>query len=664
MLIKAIRIENNVFLEDTQLNFTLTLNQINESKLSKVGYRALDLATAFQNRLLVPHSFVIPDFYIEEFLTSSGIDIQIKKLIKDATQTNKLDNLQKDIRTLFEKASFSQEYENQLKEAYLALNINQTLEAAQDLLSDEEPIVNLIISPTYLQENDLLGLFLNIKGTKSFLNAIKSAVLSLYTVEQIQYRRKKQIKDFNVGIIVQRMIPSESTIRTNSEGTLGSFDISIKAYFGLLDLTKTTETDSFTVNFDSLKISNAKVIRQSYALKPAGDTAMLLKQALGSKGSEQKISDRQVEESARLTKKLKKTLECNFNAIFSSKKANIFLMYLNRKIGNEINDTKEEESISTLAKTDEIYEEHPKEEKSSDVEEVLNFQDDESDSAVRPTETADELINESQYGGLDDEENSVQFTEIDEQQVTVQPADLQSEDVGEQVAVEDSLASVDDVPTMSNELAQQIASEEKSVEETATVHREQEFNEEEVAEKEAEQQVGEQVGEQEIGELPVDNSERSADIGENEADEQVGEQILDSQPADVSSQSADSQYTQVDSQNDDFIVPETNINSDSTLEKNQSIQEFDEETNFYLEMVRELEGELDAKIQSMYRSRYGDEPISIEDAFARLSSDGSVQSLDSVRAFKELRETLESGGEPDLNSFNEITGDVKKFIYD
>ncbi len=313
------------------MSYTLSFNQIYDSDVSKVGFRAVDLAKIYKGKQQTPLSFVVPDLIFEEFLLHNRLSLEIQKIL-GLKDTSSINSAYLEIKSLFRKAAIPDEYIDSLREAYMTLGVESG--DPEDLLKDKSPVVNLIVSPSYdLDAESLEGVFLNIHGFDNFIDAIKSVWLFLYSPSQIELRTKKGIKDFSTGVIVERFIDSESCVEGTSKSFIGNFDITLEAYKGLPDILRESSKDSYTLSKEYLTIEHHESLLQEYKLLKSETSGLVLKRNLGKTGFGNKIEDSLIIETARIIKKMSSLLDNYFRAFFVIRKGEINCFLINRLQG-------------------------------------------------------------------------------------------------------------------------------------------------------------------------------------------------------------------------------------------------------------------------------------------------------------------------------------------
>ncbi len=307
----------------------MTLSNITDYDLPKVGLRAIDIAKANKLKVQTPLCFVVPHLIFEEFLLQNRMIIEINNIIERTTDINEsLQQAYLDIRALFENSVIPEEFKENLMESYEALSTTGT-HNAQAFLESDVPIVNLIVSPSYQQSSERLdGILLNIQGFGNLMNALKSCWLSLYLPEHIKFRKNKGITDFSAGVIIQTFKDPDVTIDASTKSSIGNYEIPMHAYFGLPDITYGLSKDFYSISRETFGLATENIVAQEYFLLKNKKSGTLLKRNLGKRGLAQKIQYKQILEIARMLDRLSNLACIHFRAILLIQGAdnNLFLI--------------------------------------------------------------------------------------------------------------------------------------------------------------------------------------------------------------------------------------------------------------------------------------------------------------------------------------------------
>lgn len=617
------------------MNFTLTLNKINDSDFNKVGYRALDLAKAHQDKVDVPPTFVVPNIFFDVFLSESGLDVKIQGIMRRINPNDEiaLSEAVGKIRGLFKNTKIPKEYEEQLKEAYEALSVSTSFSSAQDFLVEEDIRVNLQISPNYLMEAESMkGIFLNVKGFNDFCDAVKSAWMSLLSSSEIIYRYKNGIKRFNTGIIVEKMTTLPVIGEVYTKGSFADYDFLIKGYRGLIDITKKIAKDEYSVTTESIKINGVVVRRQEYALLPSEKSTIIIKRSLGSKGEGQKLSNVQIEELARLSKKIKSQIQKDLKITYGLHNSGICCVSINRLEKPSVEsepemqqetepENQQEPVLESIENTDEQNTTEVMKDNFEQVEEKPQPPSEEVESEdILETEEESPPISTVDTSTLESKHEQVEESEPEQQHVPTAEA-LVAEPIHDEIEDDDEELQQSQKQTQEPNISEETTTDDLSNQETDSV-----------------QNSDEQSSESEVESVEIyETSEPQTQEAQESQGESMDDFILgDEQPEESSAQTAESQDS--DSQTNEQHPPE-----------------------HYIAIIERHEPNLHDKVYAIYRQKYGDEPLSLEDALARLSENAELVGLEAIQALKTLKDKLLSGEVPHMGNFEEIIREARKF---
>jgi len=638
--------------------YILTLNNITSSDLHKIGYRALDLATVFQARYKTPLSFVVPNVVFDEFMMQTKLGLEVSKILLNISYDNdsSLKLAYQKIKELFSVASIPEEFLEPLKEAYNTLAIKGDSNFAQDLLSEEEPTVSMITSPDYLTgTEDMKGILMNINGFDAFLDGLKSSWLSMYSPEALVSRNRKELKEFNVGVIVQKMIKADYSCEAYSKGPLGDYEITVRAYIGLPDILKQSSKDVFSVSREFLKIESSRKARQEYKVMCSDSPNKLLKRDLGNRGVGQKLSDKEILEVARLTKRMNLTFNFHFKAYYLWKNEKIYFFMINRF--PEQNTNSEVKSIVSEKV-------EPVEKKSVQPEppEPVVYETQESDESV-------ELVEQES-----DSEPKVQTQEprtiIEETQVEAVKEEYEEPDL------------------RTDNINQNDEGSEDSVEEEPEVYEEESVQEAKPSEKE---QTSFEPSEEELNQVPYNQETRDSEdefVVEQSRPSKREEQHLEQMttPDITSDITPDTTPDTTPESAEEFILSETTqeeIKEDVPEEKMQitkdaatasendyqnaeisTSQGTEEDLKYYREIVFEIMENVKKELHNRYVESFGITPQSTKQGIIDLHDKHGLAQKDDLLKLIIIASELNEGRVPDLNTISNIVNSANKFIGD
>ncbi|MFH1589099.1 MAG: PEP/pyruvate-binding domain-containing protein [archaeon] len=381
----------------------LTLNKINKSDSNIVGYRAVDLANLHDKKINIPICFVIKVGLFDDFLENNNLRPEIDKIIRtiDYSKEKSLKSACDEIRELFSKSNFTEEQEIELVESYETLAIDMDhLDIAKLVTAIDKPYLTIIGSQNYVDDSENNEcIFQNVKGKNSLLKHIKECWMSLYSPRALKYRNNKEIlEEEKIAIIVQRMVEAEISAQTYTDEE----EIIVKTFFGFQDYEDEFEKDTALFDKGTLTAKNTKINSQEHQYLRDMKNNNIIKKPLKEKGEKQKLNDKDVEEMARLTKKVEGFLEKPVKIFMNYYKNKIYILLANRVIRVKPEEANEEPiEEDAIIVPEEIAQQSEDLEEESPVQDNFNMEQDltafeemnqENQQEQAPVETINEPI--------------------------------------------------------------------------------------------------------------------------------------------------------------------------------------------------------------------------------------------------------------------------------
>ena len=158
----------------------------------------------------VPNGFAVSAQAYRSFLRAAGLERKIKKELSglDVTDVRALARVGKHIRGLILVAKFSQDIEREIIAAYQTLSKETKTPAAAVAIRSSATAEDLPEASFAGQQET----YLNVKGEKEVLKAVKKCVASLFTNRAISYREANGFSHLHVSlsVTVQLMVRSDS----------------------------------------------------------------------------------------------------------------------------------------------------------------------------------------------------------------------------------------------------------------------------------------------------------------------------------------------------------------------------------------------------------------------------------------------------------------------
>ncbi|RME30692.1 hypothetical protein D6789_04910 [Candidatus Woesearchaeota archaeon] len=285
------------------MRYIRTLAQIHRGEEDLVGQRGRNLALLSQKGFTTPLAFVLTNDAFESFIHQNNLQERIGTiLMEECTGTRRYDQ----IRELILNGEFSKELVREIVEAYESLGDGEDL-----LATNDAAFVSVILSPNHsVPDENKEGIILNVHGLEQLLLAIKECWACLFTPSLQRHRAAAgiSVKHLNVGVLVERKEPGEVTAETWSATSGDKNLLTVKTYYGAIDLHGTIEKDEMRLAREYLKPVYQSVAIQT-ALLTTDEDDRLAKLPLGARGEEQTLNDRDMIELGRLTKKASTILD-------------------------------------------------------------------------------------------------------------------------------------------------------------------------------------------------------------------------------------------------------------------------------------------------------------------------------------------------------------------
>ena len=265
--------------------FILWFNEISMNSLPKVGGKAASLGEMFNIKLPIPNGFCVTADAYSYFLEETNIKNKIAKLLDnlDVEDTSKLEETADKIQELMIKQEVPHKIKNVITESYELMNIDPSLvNTGNSALSyikagRDSPYVAVRSSATAedLPNASFAGqqaTFLNVKGNKNVLEAVKKCWASLFTARAIYYRTKNNFDHMKVYLctIVHKMINGDvsGVMFTANPATNDESEIMIEGSYGVGEAVVSGEVnpDNFIVDKETLEIKSFKIHKKDFML--------------------------------------------------------------------------------------------------------------------------------------------------------------------------------------------------------------------------------------------------------------------------------------------------------------------------------------------------------------------------------------------------------------
>lgn len=298
-------------------------SDITKESIGVAGGKGANLGEMFRLGLPIPDGFVVTAQTYGRYLHERTLNetINQKLLELDVNDTEKLQQVAEEIQELIKSTSIPKEIENLIIDAYELLCAKED-GGANALVEPEDLFVAVRSSATAedLPSASFAGQqasFLNVKGKENVVKAVLDCWASLFTARAIYYRAKQGFDHSKVLIaaVVQRMVNSEKSgiMFTVNPATNTSNEIVIEAVLGLGEaiVSGSVTPDLYIVDKESMNLTHHEIKEQKWGYFRDVETGANYKKILASEdGGRQKLNDKDIQEYARLGKKIEAHYGC------------------------------------------------------------------------------------------------------------------------------------------------------------------------------------------------------------------------------------------------------------------------------------------------------------------------------------------------------------------
>jgi len=254
------------------MEFIKWFDEIKGDMLSLVGGKGLHLGEMYNIGMPVPNGFVITTKAFNYFLEKFGIDKQIEEILKDLNvdDTHALLEASKKIKELILSKEIPLEIMNEIINAYKELSFTRATEnqKALELIAAGREMALVAVRSSATAEDlptasfaGQQATFLNVKGVRDLIDAVKKCWASLFEPRAIFYRAKNKVEKASIAVVVQKMVNSEkSFVMFTVNPVTGEDNIVIEATWGLGEalVGGKVEPDDYVVSKDG-KILQKKI---------------------------------------------------------------------------------------------------------------------------------------------------------------------------------------------------------------------------------------------------------------------------------------------------------------------------------------------------------------------------------------------------------------------
>ena len=323
-------------------DFIKWFSELNKDSGSVAGGKGANLSEIYNLKIAVPPGFVVTAQAYNYFIKKAGIKEQIQKLLEeiDYEDTEKLNEITKEIRESILNAKIPKEMQEEILENYSILDVGHLKDVrggALDILkSSAEPIFVAVRSSATAE--DLPGAsfagqqdsFVNIKGQTELIKHIKKCFASLFTARATYYRNKKKFEHSKVSlaVVVQKMVDSDkSGVMFSKDPAHKNDNIIIEAVWGLGEgiVSGKITPDTYLVS-QELEITDKKIANKKIAItRDSGGNQEVVK-LNPEKSKQQVLKNFEITKLAETAKKLEEHYQKPQDIEFAIEKDEIFIV--------------------------------------------------------------------------------------------------------------------------------------------------------------------------------------------------------------------------------------------------------------------------------------------------------------------------------------------------
>ena len=299
----------------------LSFNELGKTDIPYVGGKGANLGEMFNAGFPVPPGFVVTAYTYKKFLELTGIRGEMEEILKDldVDDTHALQSAANQIQTIIRAEQVPEQLGRAISEAYNGMYLNKyeiPIKAAQLInAAREPPFVAVRSSATAedLPQASFAGqqaTFLNIKGAKNVVEAVKDCWASLFMARAIFYRAKNNFDHFKVliAVVVQRMVDStKSGVGFSVDpSTEDKNKIVIESAWGLGEVVVSGQVnpDHYEVSKSDWEILDKSIMKKDFMIRkdPSGKNVKIMLD--DPKRSAQVLTDDEIIQLAKVIKKL------------------------------------------------------------------------------------------------------------------------------------------------------------------------------------------------------------------------------------------------------------------------------------------------------------------------------------------------------------------------
>lgn len=258
--------------------------ELSNKDIEIAGGKGASLCEMYNVGFPIPPGFIVTTGAYKKFLTQTGLDQQIFKLLENLNvEDNKaLQETSKKIQGLIENAQMPLSVKQSITEMYESMVVGENLSGlnqqtkAMVRSGRDYPFVAVRSSATAEDVPEFsfagqMASFLNVRGTTQLILAIQQCWMSLFTARAIYYRVKNNFEHSKVfiAVVVQKMVNAEKAgvMFSVNPMTNNEDEIMIETAWGLGEalVSGSVNPDQYIVDKKTDKVKSVVVKKQTWA---------------------------------------------------------------------------------------------------------------------------------------------------------------------------------------------------------------------------------------------------------------------------------------------------------------------------------------------------------------------------------------------------------------
>ncbi len=281
--------------------------EVGKEDVGLVGGKGANLGEMTQAGFPVPPGFIVTSAAYFNYIKENNFAEKIHQVLKnlDRNDNKALNKASEDVKKIIMHGKINEELVQQIFAAYKTLGgvIKDALVAVRSSATAED-----LPTASFAGQQET---YLNVQGEANVVEKMKEAWASLFNARAIFYREEQNFDHFKVGIA----IPVQKMINGDASGVMFSINpvtneknkVIIEAIYGLGEyiVQGTVNPDHYEVSKNTFLVLNKHTSMQAVKLVKKGKENKEVKIS-AKEGAKQKITDHQIVELAKLSRKLEK----------------------------------------------------------------------------------------------------------------------------------------------------------------------------------------------------------------------------------------------------------------------------------------------------------------------------------------------------------------------